>query len=226
MEIQFLPPQINSGESVLHLKLYEGTAFDYSLNSHSGTLQATSTYAYPGCLFDGDSDYIEMSDHADFTFALSAFSISAWVNMVDATNFTVASKGILDTNGEWLFYCESNDYLTLLVFDEDTNDCYIGRKFGTAMTQNVWTQVGCSYDGGTTSAGIKVYRNGTQVDNAALEANAPIVTMRDGNSAVWVGRYDTAYANGKIDDVIIYNKELSAVEFKSIYETTRRRYGV
>ena len=38
MKLKYLPPEISDASEVLHLKLWEGTAFDYSLNNHPGTL--------------------------------------------------------------------------------------------------------------------------------------------------------------------------------------------
>lgn len=198
-----------------HNGLFSDAAGDPNTDAHDVTGIGNVNTALD---FDGTDDFIVVTDHADFTFALAPFSISAWVDMDSATNFVIASKGVLDTNGEWLFYCESNKYPALLVFDENTNDCYIGRKYGVAATADVWTHIVATYNGGTTSAGIKVYINGARMDNANLEASqGSFATMRNGNSAVHIGRCNTAYANGTIDNVIIFGKELSADNVKALY---------
>ncbi|KKK51709.1 hypothetical protein LCGC14_3112220, partial [marine sediment metagenome] len=41
---------------------------------------------------------------------------------------------------------------------------------------------------------------------------------------VWIGRYDTKYANGLFDNVMFFNVELSVIEVKNIYELSRWRY--
>ncbi|MHC4121933.1 MAG: LamG domain-containing protein [Planctomycetota bacterium] len=234
MKKKYLQPQVRTGsDTILHLKTYEpltsGTdkLFDYSLNSHIGTLKGTAVLKFPGCDLDGDSDYIEVADHADFTPALTALSVSSWIYMDTVTNFAIASKGVLDTDGEWVFTVESNDFLSFLVMDESVATCYIGRYYNSAMTGSVWTHVVATYDGGTTSASVKLYINGAQVDDTDSENNAgSFVSAENLTHAVWIGRYSTFYANGKIDDVLIFNAVKSATEIKSIYETTRWRYGV
>ena len=55
--------------------------------------------------FDGSNDYISIADANNLSFGDgstdSAFTISAWVKMDDATGFAIASKGVYNTDGEW-----------------------------------------------------------------------------------------------------------------------------
>lgn len=228
----FLPPRIRTGpNTALYLKLYDGTVFDYSLNNHPGALKGTAAFRYPGVILDGDSDYIEVDDHADFTPALSALSISAWIKMDNATNFAIASKGVIDTDGEWLFYAGASDLLGFILIDESVSklgaDCYIGRYYDSALSASSWIHVVATYDGGTTSASVKLYINGVRVDDNDFESEAGnFVSAEDLNHAIWIGRYDTAYADGIIDDVLIYKKDLTAAEVLDIFNQSKHRYGV
>jgi hypothetical protein len=94
------------------------------------------------------------------------------------------------------------------------------------MTANVWTHVVATYDGGTTSAGVKLYEDGAKVDDTNLQNNqGNFVQVRNDTADVYLGKYGAVYSNGQIDDVMIFSLEKSAEEIKSIYETTRWRYN-
>ena len=72
--------------------------------------------------FDGSNDYISIQDNNDYTFgdgsSDSAFSISAWINMDDATNFTILNKGVYNTDAEWNFRTNASDKLIVALYDE------------------------------------------------------------------------------------------------------------
>lgn len=159
--------------------------------------------------------------------AVLPFSITAWINMVEATEFIIATKGIYNTDAEWRFATETNDYLYALFFDESIANCYIGRVYQTALSENEWLHVAMTSDGGITSARVNLYLNGVDVDNADQEnAAASFVAVENGlGHAVWINRDATTYGEGQIDDLMIWNKELSAIEVRNIYEVTRWRYS-
>ncbi len=60
MKTAFLQPQINTAGLVGHWKLWDGTAFDYSLNGSLGTLQDSTVYRFPGVELEGTDDYISI----------------------------------------------------------------------------------------------------------------------------------------------------------------------
>lgn len=240
MKQRFFRPRVDTGpNTVLHLKLHDGpnwtttgpvyNAFDYSLNSHPGGLKGTAHYKYPGVDFDGDSDYIEVADSADFTPAGTAISISAWCYMDDATSFVIASKGVYNSDdGEWGLRTGAGDKISFRVIDESVPS-RIGRLYDTAITtpcQGKWSHWVATYNGGTVSAtSVRLYLNGLRVDDVDSETDASnFVEVEDGAHAVWIGRYEDTYANGKIDDVLIYTKVLTAVQVKDIYNLQRHRY--
>lgn len=156
------------------------------------------------------------------------FSISAWINMVDATEFIIATKGVYNTDGEWRFATETNDKLYALFFDESVADCYIGRIYNTALTQNEWLHVVMTWDGGIVSAtSVNLYLDSVDVDNADQENNATsfVAVENDLGHAVHLNRDFNTYGDGRIDDIMFFDKELTAIEVRNIYEVTRWRYS-
>lgn len=168
-----------------------------------------------GCLdFDGTDDYVEVGDHADFTPALTQFSISAWVYIHEATSRFFVSK--YDTGKrEWTFGTNASDYLILTFYDESAN-AYISRKYESALTENQWLHVAATSDGGKLSAGINLYLDGTEVDDAN-DNSGSFDGVEDLTQDVYIGRMGANYYDGLIDNLVIINKELTAAEVRRLY---------
>jgi len=190
--------------------------------------QNTSTGSTSGLigkslLFDGVNEFVSIADNSVFSPVLKPFSISAWVYMVDATSFTIASKGVVDTNGEWAFYTQAGDLLLFAAFDESQSklgaDVWIGRFYSVALTtlQNAWLMLTATYDGGLLSTGIKLYLNNIRIDDTTTEQlGIPFQGVENGNGAVFLGKYGTT-ANGAIDNVMFFNHELNLEEINRLY---------
>lgn len=199
-------------------------AHDSSGRGHHGTLTGGATWATGkfgrAVDFDGTGGHIVIPDHDDFTPALTPFSVSAWVCMHDASSFHIVSKGVLNTNGEWLFQVDTDDLLRVYFMDESVATCFIGRVYNTALTgyENSRIQVVITYDGGTLSSGVKIYLNGARVDDANNEnAATSFVSVENLTGPVWVGRYSTFYANGVIDNVMIWRRVLTQSDINRLY---------
>lgn len=235
-----LHAQVNNVDMVLHYKMWDGlvtttspSVFDYSLNGHVGTLFDTDAPAtptliptYPGFDFDGDNDYIEIADHADFTPALTPFSISAWINIHNSVDFGIAIKGIQGIDAEWAFALGNDEKLTFYLYKQSTAK-HILTKYNTALTayNDTWIYVVATYDGGILASGLRLYLNGTRVDDTTSASGdfTGVEACGYDPRLGFLGPSD--YANGLIGNVMIWNKELTAVEAKNIYEITQWRYS-
>jgi len=226
MKKKYIHQEVPTGpDTICHLKLYDGSAFDYSLNGNYGTLKGTAHYTYPGVDLDGDSDYIEIADDTVFSPLSTSISISAWIYM-DTGAFIIVSKGVAALWTEYVFYTDGANKLQCWFGDDDGD--YIGRKYDTALSTGQWYHVVATYTNDTdTSADVKLYLNGVKVDDTNKENNPAGFSQIDpGTGKVLIGRQDINFTNGKIDDVIITKSVLSATEVRSIYELTRWRYQV
>ncbi len=176
--------------------------------------------------FDGGDDIVTVVDAAPLSFGDaaddSAFSISAWLKMDDATDFSIISKYDSVNEEEWVFYLDASDKLVARLHD-NAPDNYIGRTYNTALTaqEGSWIHVVMTYDATEASSGINLYLNGSDVDNADSE-NAAYTAMHDTASDVTIGYAGSEkddYANGKIDNIMLFNKELSAAEVTALYNS-------
>jgi len=172
---------------------------------------------------DGSNDYINCGDHDDFSFGDGSqdrpFSISAWVNLASFITQDIITKQNTAAIREWVFGLTVN-IIAFTIYDPSQNK-WTGR-FGSINTslQNTWVHITVTYDGigGSTdvgAAGIKIYINGVRADTGNTGGGAvgvEYIAMENTISIVRIGKGTTNYLNGKMFDVRIHSKELSAVE--------------
>ena len=223
----YLVADLDDTDSVSNLRI------DGKRISLANAVQSTGTWTTTAGSydFDGTDDYISIADADVFSFGDStddsAFSISTWVNMADATNFMIASKGVKNTDGEWRLEINVNDYMIMYLYDESVDDCFVGRYYTTTLDENVWLHLVATYDGrGGADAedGINLYLNGNVVDNGDSKGGI-YVAMENLAHDVWIGRYSTIYAEGQISNLKIHNRELSSTDVAYQYNKEKNNYG-
>jgi hypothetical protein len=206
-----------------------------SVGSHTGTFidengeaAVTSDHATTGKIsggleFDGTNDYATFLDHADFSPTLKPFSITAWISLVGqgaAAEFEILNK-MENNNFEWDFRISGNNLMFVLL--DQLGSQQIGRK-DTDDYSN-WEDSGfifvaATYNGGTESGDVKLYLNGEKCDDENEENDAEnFVTVTDTDTILRMGYYTGSpnKASGVIDNVIIFNTELSQSEISSLY---------
>ena len=172
--------------------------------------------------FDGTNDYMIVADAASLSF--DAFSSVGWIKLGEATSCPIITKGIYNTSAEYAIKLQSDDKLHFWVADESVSSCHIGRATPVLTSyEGQWIHFACTYDGGTASSGLKIYINGSQVDDANDEGNAgSFVAMEDLAADVHIARYGTSasasnFGGLSISDLAIYDKELTQGEVLNVY---------
>ena len=177
---------------------------------------------------NGSSDYISVADAANLSFGDSsndsAFSISAWVKMDNATSFTIISKGIYNSTAEWKLGLGSDDKLVLILYDESVADTYESARYDTVLTpyEGQWVHLAATYTGvGGTSAnaGISLYIDGVSV-SVTLDDNGSYDSMENLAADVHIGREASAYSDGNIAQLGIWSKALTQAQVQSVMEKT------
>ena len=204
-----------------------GMASDQTGNGHTGTVFGAAWVDNEPCGgaydFDGVNDYISAEDSAMISFGNgfqdSPFSVSVLVRMDDATRFRIISKG--EFHEEWTLSTGGNDQFTFQVSD---NGIY-NRRFWNSpdgfatLFEGSWTHVVATYDGQASSNSHRMYVNGIDIAmNAGSAGN--YVAMPATQSTLRVGKADENYANGMIDEVRIYNRELKQIDVDKLFTTT------
>lgn len=176
--------------------------------------------------FDGVDDYIDCGDNDNLSFGDSVtdspFSISTWVNMTDATKFRIVTKAVGGTSNtnEYALFLSGTDQLFLQLYDLTVNDKR-NRYYTTPLTsyEGQWIHIVATYSGvGGNNAqnGIKLYLNGNRVDNAS-GAGGNYTAMHNTTAPLEIAKLTTSYSNGLIDELAIFNTELSANDVTTIY---------
>jgi len=172
--------------------------------------------------FDGTDDFISIADADNLSFGDgttdSAFTISAWVKTGDTNNFAIFSKGIYPSTGEIRFVASGNG-ITLYLYSGSSYQ-YGSHNSAMSNTLNKWTHVIATYDGsGGTSAhnGIKLYVNGVYYEPNDKGGFGSYTALVNTSAVAYIGRYNNHYAKGRISNVGIWDRALSASEVESIY---------
>ena len=192
---------------------FNGNANDESGNGNNGTVNgATLTTdrfgnANKAYSFGGERNYISIADSTGIS-PTSAITLSAWVN----PNSFGPARRILSkcSNSD----CANNAYILSLANDKIYFQVSRTQLYSTSVSANEWVYITETYDGQS----MKIYKNGILTDT--LQASGNIL---DSTSPLTIGAtvfndYSWESFYGKIYDIRIYNRALSASEIQQLYQ--------
>jgi hypothetical protein len=193
--------------------------------SNTGTITgATWKTESDGCpsgnclYFDGD-DYV-----ATPAFALSGtvLTVTGWVK-ITAANASIfqtilSDSGYSETIGFlWLFRTTS-DGLRLQYTNSSAATSATATTFFTGYN-NTWIHFAVIAD--YSGASVKFYRNGELIQTIVM-TGTPVFPST--SRVKYLGAYNSGasrFQSGNLDDIRIYNRELTASEIKALYEGTK-----
>jgi len=189
------------------------TAYDASGNGNDGTLQNMETgdwvtghngngYALD---FDGTNEIVEVSDHSSLN--LSNMTIAFWIKG-DSAPGTSATEVAIDkqgTNYSFWWSHPSSSYKQTFSFAPSYTPCQIQQ----ALSADTWYHIAMSYD----MTNMRIYVDGS-LDNTVANTETP--TTYSYPLGIGRGYIDTSGFPGKIDDVRVFNRALSADEIARI----------
>ncbi len=204
---------------------FNGNANDESGNGNHGTVKGAKLAAdrfgsqIQSYEFDGVNSFIEVPDSASLRPSKET-TVSAWINMRKLGGYLrVVSKGvaIAGSYGSYQLITGSNRNDTFHdapLFTVRTSDGYYVPDPPTGQPIQQWVQICGTYDGQKT----KLFYDGRLVAEAPSSGNL----LYDASSLV-IGR-DLFYGqsfDGKIDDIRVYNRALSAAEVTALYDAEK-----
>ncbi len=188
------------------------TVIDRSGKGNNGTLTGTTkTIGKLGqaLSFNGSSDYVDAGD-INATDGVSKLSVSVWIYDANPTALAPIVSKYSSIDGNWNFRTGgSNDYM-IFAFDFSN----YGYTYDYAHEASIWEHWVAVFDGTQTgnSNRLKIYKNG-ELNVAGFGGTIPATTFSDSNAVRIGSRPDGSYYwNGKIDDVRVYTRALSASE--------------
>lgn len=184
------------------------TAYDKSGSGRNGTLTNGTAWTagkYGTALnFDGNNDYVSVPDFAPPT----DLTIEAWIypgNTVAGSEYIIANKH----NSEYDFRITNNGRL----FGSAGGTGLTDASFNFNSAPNVWYHVAYTFDNSANTH--KLYINGSEVASGSNTAN-----ISNQSTALWIGRHSQFNFGsflGKIDEVAIYNRALTAMEISNMF---------
>jgi hypothetical protein len=206
-------------------------------NNNNGTVIG-ATYNLSGKVggayeFDGDTSFINLSAPSSLD-NLSDSSICAWIYLKgwNGAREIIYAKGthpitisdysfaVVDTYGGTSYnttYFFVNHGLTV------GTSLYAGGQINS-VELNKWQHVCVTWNGTATAASIKLYHDGIETPSYSLANDASAARGSDAGEEAYIGakRHGSGGRfNGTIDEVMIFNRSLSASEVKMLYEGAR-----
>ena len=192
----------------------ETTANDSSGNNNTGILinnpQWVDGKENKALEFDGLNTYVNVNDSNSLDVT-NALSIEAWVKSDVITTDGGPTRRILD-KGVYALAASDQAYFKIYIGGVSKG---VGKTW-TASDIGQWRHVVGTYDSAGGTNNLKLYQDGLLVGQTSTTGNidtnnSPLVIGRQGTSAS--GRFD-----GIIDEVIIYNRAITAEEVLSHYQ--------
>lgn len=220
------------------------TLEDKSSNAKNATLSQNAITMNPqtfknakSLVFDTDADYYEFADSDDLSFGDGAgnddaFSI-VWLGkpVFDSSNRLIVQKDNKQTNNrEYHFGIDSTNRYRFFLFNNDSS-ALIGRRFNSTDIGDANSHhciIG-TYDGSKVSTGLKVYRDGTQVDDTNFSTGYTGMTNGSAKLASYGIESDgsaISFQHGTNVFLMIIKEELSEAKVKQIDAILRRSVGV
>jgi hypothetical protein len=212
--------QLNINYGLVACYPFTGNANDESGNNHNGTvygsLLTTDRFGNTNAAYeyDGINDYIDIGSFTTFTQA-NEFSISVWIqpNQVKPqTILMVQPDDFYDRFNAMAYYSHNGVSSTVWDFGNCTTGgrlMQIGTTFSPAWQHFVYTV--------SPATGMKVYQNGI-LTTSQTSSSQLINRLR----SLWIGggvdvNGALFYFDGKIDDMKLYERELTAAEAQYLY---------
>ena len=200
---------------VAYWALDEGSgtiAYD-SAGDNDGMLNGSATWTsgqVGGALsFDGSGDYVQVP-HDDSLTLISAGTVAAWVNLNDSYRQAIVAKHPSTSSGNYFLFTSTGRHMGFGISNGSWAELVWVPTPGDAIT-NEWALYVGTFDGST----VNLYENGVLV-NSLPNTITPVAT----GQPLYIGRWqnDSDWdCDGSIDEVMIFNRCLSAQEVEDLY---------
>lgn len=217
MAISTYLPQKANIQGFWKLDETSGTRYDETTNDNDLTDNATVLYAAGkignAADFEADnSEYLSIADAAQTGLDITGdISISCWIKPESLVNKWIFAK--YDDSGVeksyWCYITAANKINWQISDGTDVPLISSNNAVGTGT----WYHIVCTFD--ASEQDMFVYLD----TDVASNTSAGISAIKDSNQPFYIGkRFDGYYFDGLIDEVIVWNKCLTATEVLRVYK--------
>ncbi len=165
---------------------------------------------------DGVDDFVDMGNASSLNFNhYDAYTLSVWIKREEINSASIMIEKMMTSGsltGYQFAFLSDN---TIRIYHRRQNQTYnrIYRVTNNTYTDTTnWYHVVATYDGSRSNSGLKIYVNGSI---------APSTGFNSMNAGAWTNTADFKIGRltlGKIDEVAVFNSELSASDVTNIYD--------
>ena len=200
---------------------------DLSGNNHTGTLVGIDasnittdvpggTYSSNSMTFDTSSEYVSFGNIFNFV-PTNTFSFSFWFKKNGGSDTYAISKfsGSIGYNIQVL-----NTGVIQFWFAQDFTNRMEVESSTSGLDDNIWHHIAVTYDGSGNASGVSIYIDGSaDTTNIVADNVGPSTTNSKSFNISSYNDGAIGHFGGKIDDVAVYDKELTSSEVATIYNS-------
>lgn len=216
-----------SGEVIDVMGLNNGTAVADANSSAAGR------YGKAGA-FDGNGDYVDLGDDPDFDFERTDnFTVSAWIKSDSQTAQMIYSK--MEGSGNYqgflfgIYWGGEVGDRGKLIFN--LRNSYLDTNLLQTCSTNIvndgnWHYVVATYNGTSNIFGVSLFIDGQRETLTSTTDSLSLTTVTSSPANIGGRNSEGSWPfNGAIDEVMIYNRSLSADEVKELYIKGRANFN-
>lgn len=205
--------------------------YDYTDNDNEGILNGPVwiSNGFIGGAQSFNADYVEIGDNPTIDMT-TELSVSAWIKRLDTgTQRSIVTKWDYQTQGSWSFLIKSSGEIKGSIPDSLSSSLNNdrGQTTNANMVIGQWYHVAMVYNGSETGNAdrLKLYVDGVQ---KSLAFKGTIVSaLQDSTASIKIGKFGGTrddFYRGDIDEVMIFNRALSAADVANIHTNQSSRY--
>jgi hypothetical protein len=198
---------------------FDGNANDQSGNGNHGVMYSASltsdrfSGANRAYSFDGSSSYIIINNGLAFDFS-NSFSVSCWINPAPSQSGepSIFSKSHGSSGGSsWLIYRHGSSATSFSFEYLQAASTWVTSLSATDLVANQWNHYLLTKQ----NTKLSSYLNGNLV-STAFGSDPAIRT--NGNAPLFIAAAYNNYFKGCLDDILIYNRTITALEALALYQ--------
>lgn len=169
-------------------------------------------------IFDGVDEHIVIGSVGNFERTTS-FSISCWFKTSStAVEFIVSRQANSGLFPGWNIFIEAGKIKTALINNNGTSD-RLFIETNSVFNDSNWHHCVMTYDGSSNTSGLFLYLDGSLASVTVITNSLSASILTSANFQISGRDGPNVVLSGNVDEVALYDKDLSASEVTAIYNS-------